>query len=219
MVKSKRLILPTADMMSEATANESQQTATVSTITSMSSALVLESASLAKTLDIDGSELNANEAFIVDEHLASTLSAHAPAVIQLDTNHIDFGMCRPVTVSASANASLVAAPLNDTMEPSDQQDDSFNSLALNTGTGGSEHSINVFNNSGDKLMLVWHTRDDAAFSVVPNTCEIPPMKSYSLRVRFAPVSGNSRRLWSSTGVDSGLVWSTEDTEQLTISIS
>jgi hypothetical protein len=51
-----------------------------------------------------------------------------------------------------------------------------------------ERSINLFNNTKGKLLIQWNTSDDKPFSIYPQTCEIPALKSYSFRVKFQPVS-------------------------------
>lgn len=51
----------------------------------------------------------------------------------------------------------------------------------------SEKSITLFNNTKGKLLINWNGSDKVPFSVHPATCDIPPMKSYSFRVKFHPV--------------------------------
>ena len=50
-----------------------------------------------------------------------------------------------------------------------------------------ERSISLFNNTKGKLMIFWNSSSNVPFSVLPQECEIPPMKSYSFRVKFQPV--------------------------------
>lgn len=53
-----------------------------------------------------------------------------------------------------------------------------------------EKSITIFNKTKSKLMIFWNTSEHQTFSIHPQTCEIPAMKSYSLRIKFDPVSLN-----------------------------
>jgi hypothetical protein len=50
-----------------------------------------------------------------------------------------------------------------------------------------EKSINLFNQTKSKLLIFWNNFENQPFTIHPSTCEIPPMKSYSFRVKFKPV--------------------------------
>jgi hypothetical protein len=50
-----------------------------------------------------------------------------------------------------------------------------------------EKSINITNKTRSKLLIFWNNFEGLPFSIVPSNCEIPPMKSYSFRVKFKPV--------------------------------
>jgi hypothetical protein len=49
-----------------------------------------------------------------------------------------------------------------------------------------ERSVIVFNNTKGKLLVYWNSVNGSPFSVSPQECEIPPMKSYSFRIKFQP---------------------------------
>lgn len=50
-----------------------------------------------------------------------------------------------------------------------------------------QRSITVTNNTKGKVVMSWNVNDDQAFSISPVTCEIPPLKNYSFRIKFQPV--------------------------------
>lgn len=51
-----------------------------------------------------------------------------------------------------------------------------------------EKSITVSNHTRGKIIICWNSNEDAPFSIFPLCCEIPPLKTYSFRVKFSPVS-------------------------------
>jgi hypothetical protein len=51
-----------------------------------------------------------------------------------------------------------------------------------------QKSITLFNNTKGKLFICWNkSNDDKTFTISPQTAEIPPLKSYSFRIKFKPV--------------------------------
>jgi hypothetical protein len=61
------------------------------------------------------------------------------------------------------------------------------SKLVETAGSHNEKSITVFNNTRGKMMLFWNQSQTSPFSISPIECEIPPMKSYSFRIKFEPV--------------------------------
>ena len=51
-----------------------------------------------------------------------------------------------------------------------------------------QRSITVANKTRGKIVMQWNNTEDQAFTIEPLCCEIPPLKSYSFRVKFRPVS-------------------------------
>jgi hypothetical protein len=50
-----------------------------------------------------------------------------------------------------------------------------------------QKSITLFNNTKSKMLIFWNTgSENQSFIILPTKCEIPPMKSYSFRVKFLP---------------------------------
>jgi hypothetical protein len=49
-----------------------------------------------------------------------------------------------------------------------------------------QRSITVTNNTKGKILMNWNSNENQAFSVSPTTCEIPPLKKYSFRIKFQP---------------------------------
>lgn len=50
-----------------------------------------------------------------------------------------------------------------------------------------QKSITVTNHTKGKLIIFWNNNEQRPFSITPETCEIPPLKTYSFRVKFTPV--------------------------------
>lgn len=50
-----------------------------------------------------------------------------------------------------------------------------------------EKSITVTNHTRGKIIISWNSNNDSPFSIFPSNCEIPPLKTYSFRVKFSPV--------------------------------
>lgn len=50
-----------------------------------------------------------------------------------------------------------------------------------------EKSLTVTNHTRGKIIISWNSNDQTPFSIFPPTCEIPPLKTYSFRVKFSPV--------------------------------
>lgn len=53
-----------------------------------------------------------------------------------------------------------------------------------------QKSITVTNHTKGKLLIFWNSNQERPFSIVPESCEIPPLKNYSFRVKFTPVISN-----------------------------
>lgn len=51
-----------------------------------------------------------------------------------------------------------------------------------------QRSITVTNKTRGKIIMQWNNTEDQAFTIEPLSCEIPPLKNYSFRVKFRPVS-------------------------------
>jgi hypothetical protein len=52
-----------------------------------------------------------------------------------------------------------------------------------------QKSITVFNHTKGKLFICWNSGDEEkSFKISPSSAEIPPLKSYSFRITFKPVS-------------------------------
>ncbi len=52
-----------------------------------------------------------------------------------------------------------------------------------------QKSIIITNKTNGKIILSWNNNgtENQYFTITPKTCEIPPMKSYSFRIKFLPV--------------------------------
>ena len=50
-----------------------------------------------------------------------------------------------------------------------------------------EKSISIFNKTKSKIVIYWNESQTQPFKITPLTCDIPPMKSCSFRIKFEPV--------------------------------
>ncbi len=50
-----------------------------------------------------------------------------------------------------------------------------------------EKSISIFNKTKSKIVIYWNENQTQPFKITPLTCDIPPMKSCSFRIKFEPV--------------------------------
>jgi hypothetical protein len=52
-----------------------------------------------------------------------------------------------------------------------------------------QKTVTLFNQTKGKMLIFWNTgTENQSFVILPSKCEIPPLKSYSFRVKFLPVS-------------------------------
>lgn len=51
-----------------------------------------------------------------------------------------------------------------------------------------QKSIIITNKTKGKIMMSWNCSENNPFTITPQSCEIPPMKNYSFRIKFQPVS-------------------------------
>ncbi len=60
------------------------------------------------------------------------------------------------------------------------------SVDINDGEINEQRSITVTNKTKGKILINWNSNKSQAFSISPSTCEIPPLKNYSFRIKFQP---------------------------------
>lgn len=61
-------------------------------------------------------------------------------------------------------------------------------LDLNDEETNDQKSIIITNKTKGKIMMSWNCSEDNPFTITPQSCEIPPMKNYSFRIKFQPVN-------------------------------
>ena len=54
-----------------------------------------------------------------------------------------------------------------------------------------QKTVTLFNQTKSKMLIFWNAGTESQpFIILPTKCEIPPMKSYSFRIKFLPVYFN-----------------------------
>ena len=49
-----------------------------------------------------------------------------------------------------------------------------------------QKSITITNKTKGKIIMSWNLTENQTFTITPVSCEIPPMKNYSFRIKFQP---------------------------------